>query len=105
MTGQEGLIYSPSGDCSAFWEEKAAESRRIQHTVMSVFINRGLALLPSAAAGCGLGGKAGGVPSSEPHCWEGCLQRWARSCMERFCGVSPTVPLPALFIQLDLRAK
>lgn len=38
MTGQEVLIYSPSGDCSAFWEKKAAESKWIQHTVMSVFI-------------------------------------------------------------------
>lgn len=55
------LIYAPSGDCIAFWEEKAAESKQIQHTVMSVFINRGLALLPSTAAGCDLGSKAGAV--------------------------------------------
>lgn len=106
------LIYAPSGDCIAFWEEKAAESKQIQHTVMSVFINRGLALLPSTAAGCDLGSKAGAVRAHKVSNTTGrAVCRGGLTAVIRlhgeilWCLPHTHLLLPALFFPVDLRAK
>lgn len=59
-TGKEVLIYAPSRAGDALWEERAVEQADTTQ-VMSVFITRGLALLPCTEMGCELGNKAGDV--------------------------------------------
>lgn len=54
------LIYAPSRAGDALWEERAVEQADTTQ-VMSVFITRGLALLPCTEMGCELGNKAGDV--------------------------------------------
>lgn len=59
-TGKEVLIYAPSRAGDAIWEQRAVEQADTTQ-VMSVFITRGLALLPCTEMGCELGNKAGDV--------------------------------------------